>query len=459
VRVGVNVDNDPAGDEFTIAALPPGASKSISLFAKLRTEGFHSITARIPEDRLHADDKRTIVVRAIKEVRVLLVDGKPSDEPRGSETYFLRNALVPVSPEAATDYFVKANTITAPELGQARLDDYDAVILANVSDCSEATLKAMQQYLRRGGGLMIFPGDKVNVTFYNEQLFNRLRFLPASLGTARGQADQEEKFFTLQEKDYVHPVVSIWNDPASGTLGSAHFYRAFTLQPPAIARQTAEKKKTEEAGEPQIVLKYADGTPAIAERTWGLGKVILFSSTADTAWNDLPVRLAFVPLIHRALGSIIARQDEGLNIRVGEAFSRRVSTEALDKDVTFSKPRDTDVMHDLRHVDMVSGWPTISYDRTDFAGVYEANVTEPPLALKFAAQPDSAESSMDELSASQLATLKSVISLTPWSPNLSLRGMVEKDRTGLEFWLPIAVLALLIALVETFLGQWFSRSK
>jgi len=66
---------------------------------------------------------------------------------------------------------------------------------------------------------------------------------------------------------------------------------------------------------------------------------------------------------------------------------------------------------------------------------------------------------MDELSPSQLSTLKGVMSVTPWTANLSLRGMVEKDRTGLEFWLPVAVLALLIALVETFLGQWFSRSR
>ncbi|HEY0454988.1 MAG TPA: BatA domain-containing protein, partial [Verrucomicrobiae bacterium] len=139
VRVGLNVDNDPPGDEFTISSLPAGASKSISLFTKLRTEGFHSVTARIPEDRLHADDKRTMVVRAIKEVRVLLVDGDPGNEPREGETYFLRNALVPVSSDTVSDYFVKAATITAPELSQAHLDDYDAVILANVSDCSEAT--------------------------------------------------------------------------------------------------------------------------------------------------------------------------------------------------------------------------------------------------------------------------------------------------------------------------------
>jgi hypothetical protein len=46
-----------------------------------------------------------------------------------------------------------------------------------------------------------------------------------------------------------------------------------------------------------------------------------------------------------------------------------------------------------------------------------------------------------------------------WTPNLALRDFVEKGRTGMEFWLPIFLAALLVALAETFLGQWFSRSK
>src|ERR1043166_3614177 len=70
-RVSLSADNEAPSDEFTIDSLPPGGSKNVSLFAKLRTEGFHSVVARIPEDRLAADDKRTLVVHAINEVRVL----------------------------------------------------------------------------------------------------------------------------------------------------------------------------------------------------------------------------------------------------------------------------------------------------------------------------------------------------------------------------------------------------
>ena len=38
--------------------------------------------------------------------------------------------LVPVPPEARADYFIKTSVVTAPELSQAHLDDFDCVILA-----------------------------------------------------------------------------------------------------------------------------------------------------------------------------------------------------------------------------------------------------------------------------------------------------------------------------------------
>jgi len=229
-------------------------------------------------------------------------------------------------------------------------------------------------------------------------------------------------------------------------------------RPPASSPARSLKDEASDAGLPRVVLSYADGTPAIMERPWGLGRVVLFSSTADTAWNDLAVRLAFVPLLHRTLGAIVSRQDEGLNIRVGERFARRVPVEFLDKDVTFHPPRQTTV-RDLRRVEMLTGWPTVQLDQTDLAGLYDAKIVDPPLGLKFAVQSDPGESSLDELSAAQLNTLKDVANVVAWTPNMSLKSLAEKGRTGLEFWLPIIIACLALAGVETFLGQWFSRSK
>jgi hypothetical protein len=463
VPVSLSLDKEPASDEFTLDAIPPGGSRTISLFARLRTEGFHTVAARIPEDRLPADDRRTLAVRAIKEVKVLLVDGEPANEPRDSETYFLRHALVPVSPGEAPEYFLKPVTISFSELGAARFDDFDVVVLANVPEFSEATAKAIAQYVQRGGGLMIFPGGRMNATFYNDALSRRLNLLPATFGSPRGQADQDEKYFQLQAKDYEHSIVSIWNDPASGTLGSARFYRAFELIPVPYEKPSTKPDSkgppAEEAGEPLVVLRFSDGMPAMMERPWGLGRVLVFASTADTAWNDLPVRPAFVPLMHRALGAPVQRQDEGLTIRVGQKFTRNVATEYADKDALIFKPRQNETMRDVRRIDRVYGRPMIQFDQTDWSGVYEVTVADPPLSLKFAAQPNAAESSLDELSPEQLRMLSGVAHVVPWAPNVSLKEMAVRERTGIEFWLPIILAGFILAVVESGLAQWFSQEK
>ena len=114
-------------------SLPAGASRHRTLLPGFARKGSTSVTARIHEDRLPADDKRTIVVRAIREARVLLVDGEAKGEPRESETFFLRHALQPVSPEESRSYFIHPVVVPATELGGARFDDYEAVMLANVA--------------------------------------------------------------------------------------------------------------------------------------------------------------------------------------------------------------------------------------------------------------------------------------------------------------------------------------
>jgi hypothetical protein len=156
---------------------------------------------------------------------------------------------------------------------------------------------------------------------------------------------------------------------------------------------------------------------------------------------------------------MVQRQDEGLNVRVGERFTRRVASEWLDKEARVSKPRQTDALLDQRRIEMVNGWPMLQYEQTDFSGAYDVAFGEERGAIRFATQPEGNESSLDELSSEQRKLLSTVAHLVDWSPNISLKEQVQRERSGAEFWLPIVLAAILIALAETFLAQWFSRAK
>jgi hypothetical protein len=454
VQISLAVDAEPPGDAAGIDSIPAGESKKVSLFVRFRDTGFHAVTARLPQDRAPADDQRTVAVRAIGEINVLLVDGDPGVEARESEVFFLRNALTPVPPELREKYFIKTKTVTPLEFESVKLSDYEAVVLANVVDVSATALTTLEKNLRAGGGLMVFPGGKLNVSFYNDRMFTERGILPAAFGPLRGVAEQPDQSFHYQSKGYDHPIVRLWQDAAAGSLTTAQTYRAFTLQPAPPEVPKAE------AGPPALVLSYADGQPAVMERTWGFGRVVQFSSTADAAWNDLCIRPVFVPLLHRVLGALVTRQEEHLNVRVGAKFESVMDAELIGKETQVTKPGEQKEPPVLRRVAMTNGLPLISFDETDLGGAYEVRSGEDASALlRFAAQPDPGESKLAEVSEAELRIFDRVAQIIHWSPETSLRGLLQHERTGSEFWLAFAILGLCTAVAETVLGNRFSRSK
>jgi hypothetical protein len=467
VRVKLRVDAEQPSDEGSVDVIPPGSSKSLSLFAKFKTEGGHSVTAETEHDHLPADDRRTLAVRALTQVKILLVDGDPGAGGRESEVFYLRNALVPVPRPEVEQYYNKVTTITSQELDTAKLDQYDAVFLANVTDFPDATLAAFADYLKRGGGLVFFPGDNVNVNQYNNTLAKKLQLLPATLGEPLGDASKDDQFVLLQDKNFEHPIAKLWNDPASSGTLNVHFYKRFDLAPLGSEKDGPETTKAAdgtEVGRPRAVLRYQDGKPAMMERTWGAGRVVLFASTADTSWNDLGARPhVFIPLVHRTLGAIVSRQDDGLNVKVGDRFAWRADVRLVGREALVARPgvdlNDAAAV-EPRKIGLAGSAPLLTYDDTSYAGAYHVRVGgEDPINLVFAAQPDAEESRLEELDQPRVDDLAKVADVTRWQTTQNLTDALQKKRVGTELWKYLALAALALATAETVLAHYFSKAK
>jgi hypothetical protein len=246
-------------------------------------------------------------------------------------------------------------------------------------------------------------------------------------------------------------MVSIWQDPASGTLASARFFKGLDLEPLA--------RLSDEAGEAATILTYSDGAPAVMERTWGRGRVIQFSSTANTAWNDLPAHPAFVPLMQRALGRLVTRRDDALNIPVGAPFTYPASPDWLYEQMTVTQPGAAPGSGARSSVGLIDGVPLLRYEETDHAGVYDVAIdAEPPVRMQFAAQPDPEQSRLDAVPDEELETLAPGTQVIHWSPETDMRREPQGG-DGREFWTVFAALALGVACCETFLAGRFSAAK
>jgi hypothetical protein len=79
-------------------------------------------------------------------------------------------------------------------------------------------------------------------------------------------------------------VFEVFNAPHSGDFSGAKFfrYRAF-----------------DSAVSEGVLARYDDGVPALVERRNGSGRVLVWTSTLDTFWNDLARQPVFLPFMHQ----------------------------------------------------------------------------------------------------------------------------------------------------------------
>jgi hypothetical protein len=193
--------------------------------------------------------------------------------------------------------------VPEPAVTAEVLRDASVVVLANCGSLNDQQFDWLRDFVNTGGGLLIFPGDRVARDVYNTQFFpvpgpQGQRLTAATLGQAEGDPEKLETFEQFASLNFDHPVLSVFGNPDSD---SPHFktvrvYKRFKLTlPPGKAN---EKSST------WPLVRFGDGSPALVESRLGDGGVILAAFPAHTRWTNLPTKPDFVPLVLRLVSHL-----------------------------------------------------------------------------------------------------------------------------------------------------------
>lgn len=436
VPVKLLVDGQASGNPWIIEELGPGRSETATLYTALPGPGYHRVTVALEGDKAPFDDRQTVVMRARDEVNVLLVDGEPGAEDRDSETFFLREALAPVPPAERSSYPVKPRVVSGSNLEAEALDRYEAVVLANVADVSLAFADRLARFVEKGGGLVVFPGGNFRPESYNALLYRRHGLLPASFVPREGDIGPRTRSLIPAETN----PLSLERDLLAGVK----------------FRQIQRLQLGE--GDYRVNLRYDDGQPALVESNYGQGKVFVFTSSADLAWNDFAVRPAYVPFVSRVLGGIVPSRENNLNVAAGDPVRYRLDARLVGRDATVYELEDPESLGRLTELSGDDGVSLLEFDRTDRAGPYQVTIAGEPEPLLFSVRPSERESSVALLGDEQLARLGDSVTVSRWASN-GKAASLEMDRQGAELWWPLLLVVIALAAVEMTLAQWFSRSK
>ena len=120
----------------TLGVIDSGSSKVIPFLANYNKPGDLSITAKISKDNLSEDNFRNIVVNVRPGIRVLCATDSVNEGLSNSTNglFFLENALRLRSSDEEVG--IQVTSVDSSDLTLEKLNDYDIIILANVSSPS-----------------------------------------------------------------------------------------------------------------------------------------------------------------------------------------------------------------------------------------------------------------------------------------------------------------------------------
>jgi hypothetical protein len=313
----------------TTMTLNPGETATRGLIYVPTEPGDHrcrfEVSGKGP-DRFPEDNKYRFTLHVVPRVKVLLVNGSAGADPFDSEALYLHAALtagaeVGVKDKVAArelagpgpggkDFVRSLDVQEVPEggLNPETLRDAQVVILANCGGLNATHFGWLHGFVAGGGGLLIFPGDRVNPDVYNNQLFaapgpQRDVLMPVRLAPAQGDPDKPGTFQRLAVIDFAHPVLSVFDDPEAHYLKAVRFYRRFPLS----------RAEGHERAWP--LAQFAGGGPALVENRLGDGVVVLAAFPANARWSNLPLKPEFVPLVLRLVSHLQQRSDvEGASV-------------------------------------------------------------------------------------------------------------------------------------------------
>ncbi|MGO9812468.1 MAG: BatA domain-containing protein [Isosphaeraceae bacterium] len=293
--------------------IPPGGQVEVSFATPTRLpEGeMHRGELRLggTPDPLEFNDNRYFTFKVRPAYKVLLISDQPGDAD------FVAFALDPdPSPSASSGFQIdRVRPKELPAQYRDTLKDYAAVFVLNVEAFEdEDSWGLLNGYAHEGGGLVFGLGDRCNPDNYNGPTASQI--LPAQLEPNR-PSKGETTFGKVA--DVTHPLFQRYAAEIDPQLALAPVYRYWSVKPPEGSR---------------VLLSYADGAPALLERTFKgskTGRVLLWTTPLSRrarrsdrgSWNEFPLPVygwAFLALMNETVPYLAGTSNEQLDFEAGE---------------------------------------------------------------------------------------------------------------------------------------------
>lgn len=273
------------------------------------------IVAEIDADALPGDDTLRRVVEFRESIRVAVVSPRRFERAGGLDRFDAADwaalALEPTAPglpgATTTRSDIEVSRVEPGAITTARLAGFDAAVLCAPQSLDATGWEAIGAFVRSGGLLVIVPPADVTTHVWTDRLGSTLG-LDWSVAREPADADPALSIAAPSERVGGDDLLALVGAEVPELARPVGVRRRLVIEPGEAARTTTALALSD--GSPLVVVGRPGGGSAepgaspSAER----GLVVLFATSLDLAWTDLPAKPLVVPLMQE-----VVRQGVGLS--------------------------------------------------------------------------------------------------------------------------------------------------
>ena len=395
------------------ASLGPNTSATVTFEPFPLPPTVARATVRVTPDALAQDDTFHFVLAPGGDLPVLVLENGPS---RGRSLYVQRALAIGHRPRFRVE---------TKDVAQLQPDDLRPGMLVVLNDAPPpkgASAKRLREFVEAGGGLLVVLADQSSPTAWPPEM---AALLPGPFGAA---VDRSADWgATLAYLDYGHPVFDLFRGPHSGDFSSARFFRYRKLD-----------------AKDGVLSRFDDGAVALAGHAVGKGRVLAWTSSIDTAWNDLALQPVFLPFLHQLARHTASHAESPAWHTVGEALD-------LSREPSLQKGDGTALAPTGERSPLRAGTKGLELTTPGFYEV-RAAAGGPPLQLA-AVNVDRAESDLAAMDPEELAGAVTHLHRAGGAARPEPALTTDEQETRQALWRYLLMAAFLLLAAETVLSN------
>ncbi len=442
LRVFFRVDGEERS--ASLIQLRPDQTAQVLFSHAFAEPGSHFIEVFADADPLREDNARMIATPVIEQLPVLLVSSSSGSGPLSDPADFLQLALQPY--KSSGDNSEKdLIDIRRVEVGKFSAKDLEngvkVVVLANIKQFNSSQSSILEEFVNNGGGVLFFPGSEMNIEDVNNNLFaGGQGILPYAYEAVPQFSVTGQSILTQR---FSHPALEIFNSRGNGDISEALFK---TWQGLADSERHAGPGVN-------IIARFENDTPFLAEKEFGAGRVIAAAAACDLSWSNFPMKSAYLPFMQEMVIYLASKVTPPRNIESGETLAALLPRSAGNRVALITDPAgnrsEVKAVRKQTHA-------LVEFSETQRTGLY---ILDPPTGdlMHYVVRTPAEESNLNLLEDEEIEALSEGMNASVVTSSVEYQKQDRRRRFGYELWKFLLFVLLVLIAMEMYFEQRFAN--